>query len=746
MAPNPSEGEPLENRVLDWMSRPEYRPAKAKGLARQMEIGQEDYPRFREAVRGLLRAGRVVFGSNRSLRTPAPEPPRGGSRGVLTRDPSGRFVVKAGPGGPVIRFRAVDMGEARPGDTVIYKVIRRRSPAGEDPSTMWGRVDAVVSRASSRMVGTLFLRDGQARVRVDGTTLAHSLRVGDASAKGARPGDLVVVEILRMPTPEDAHGEGVILEVLGPRGAAGVDLLAVIRNHALPDAFPAEALEEAHHQAENFREDAITGRTDFTRDFVITIDPADARDFDDAVFVTRDGKGHWALWVHIADVGYFVPPGGPLDREARRRATSVYLPGKVLPMFPEAISNHLASLQEGRVRVVKTVRVDFDPKGRVTAQSFFEGIIRVRRRLTYEQAQELVEADKAPAGEEPLWTLMELMRELAALLNQRRLARGALELDMAEPVLEYDEEGRVNGAHWRRQKTSNKIIEEFMLAANEAVARHLDENKVSYIRRVHPEPEATRLRGFGRFVGRLGMELDNPEDRFALQRLLEKTSGTSEARAVHIALLRSLRMAVYSAEEDVHYALATTQYCHFTSPIRRYPDLVVHRQLARLMRQGRAPADAQELEVLARHCSDCERRAEAATRELVKRRILAYLADRVGEEYDAVVTGVAEYGIFAQGEQMPAEGRVHVSALGQDYFRLDEEAQALEGKRDGRRFRLGDRIRVAVARVDQERLQLDWRLTGTDPTPSPVSRARYPVKVRRPRNKGESSKRKRDKE
>jgi ribonuclease R len=732
---NSPDGEPLENRVLDWMSRPEYRPAKAKAVARQMEIGQEDYPRFREAVRALLRAGRLVFGGNRSLRTPAPEPPRAGSRGVLARDAAGRFVVRAGPSGPVVRFRAADLGEARPGDTVIYRVIRRRSPATDDPAAMWGRVDAVVSRASSRMVGTLFLRDGQPRVRLDGTTLAHGLRVGDAGAKGARPGDLVVVEILRTPTPEDPHGEGVILEVLGPRGAAGVDLLAVIRNHGLPDTFPTDALAEAHHQAENFREETVTGRTDFTRDFVITIDPVDARDFDDAVFVTRDPKGNWSLWVHIADVGQFVPPGGPLDREARRRATSVYLPGKVLPMFPEAISNHLASLQEGRVRLVKTARVDFDSQGRVTRQSFFEGMIRVKRRLTYEQAQELVEAVNPPAGEEALWSLMALMRELAALLNRRRLGRGALELDMAEPVLEYDDDGKVSGAHWRRQKTSNKIIEEFMLAANEAVARHFDEHKVPFIRRIHPEPEPMRLRSFGRFVQRLGLPLSNPEDRFALQALLGRTSGTPEARAVHIAMLRSMRMAVYSADEDVHYALATSQYCHFTSPIRRYPDLVVHRQLARLMRQGRAPADAQELDVLARHCSDCERRAEAATRELVKRRILAYLADRIGEEYDAVVTGVAEYGIFAQGEQMPAEGRVHVSALGSDNFRLDEEAQALEGKQGGARFRLGDRIRVAVARVDQERLQLDWRLSGIQPSPPPALRAKYPVKVRRPRGK-----------
>lgn len=332
---------------------------------------------------------------------------------------------------------------------------------------------------------------------------------------------------------------------------------------------------------------------------------------------------------------------------------------------------------------------------------------------------------------------MALMRELAALLNRRRLARGALELDMAEPVLEYDDDGKVRGAHWRKQKTSNKIIEEFMLAANEAVARHFDEHKVPFIRRIHPEPEPMRLRGFGRFVQRLGLPLSNPEDRFALQALLGRTSGTPEARAVHIAMLRSMRMAVYSADEDVHYALATSQYCHFTSPIRRYPDLVVHRQLARLMRQGRAPADAQELDVLARHCSDCERRAEAATRELVKRRILAYLADRIGEEYDAVVTGVAEYGIFAQGEQMPAEGRVHVTALGADNFRLDEEAQALEGKQGGIRFRLGDRIRVAVARVDQERLQLDWRLSGIQPSPPPALRAKYPVKVRRPRGKVE---------
>jgi len=727
-----SSSDPFEDRVLEWMARPEYRPTKAKGLARQMEISQEEYPFLRDALRALLRAGRLVFGSNRSLRMPTPEPPRGTLRGVLMRDSAGRFVVRGVVGLPTVRFRAADLGEARPGDTVIYKVIRRVSPASDDPTVAWGRVDAVISHASSRMVGTLFLRDGQPRVRLDGTTLAHSLRVGDVSAKGAQAGDLVVVEILRVPTAEDPHGEGVILEVLGPRGAAGVDLLAVIRNHALPDTFPQDVLDEALHQADQFDEQAIVGRTDFSNDPVITIDPVDAKDFDDAVHVVRDERGNWTLWVHIADVGHFVPPGGPLDREARRRATSVYLPGKVLPMFPEAISNHLASLQEGRLRLVKTARIEFDSKGRVTGSAFYEGVIRVARRLSYDQAQELLDAPVGPVGDEALWSRLSAMKDLAELLHRRRLARGALELEMAEPVLEYDENGKVSGAHWRWQKTSNKIIEEFMLAANEAVARHLDENKVPYLRRIHPEPEPHRLRGFGRFVQRLGMPLDNPEDRFSLQALLDRSRHAPEARAVHFALLKSMRMAVYSALEDTHYALATNQYCHFTSPIRRYPDLVVHRQLARLLKHGRAPADVQELDVLARHCSDCERRAEAATRELVKRRLLAYLADRIGEEYDAIVTGVAEYGIFAQGEQIPAEGRVHVSALGSERFQLDEDAQALEGGK-GKRFRLGDRIRVAVARVDQERLQLDWRLAGSDPSPPPPPRTRYPVKTKRPR-------------
>ena len=313
--------------------------------------------------------------------------------------------------------------------------------------------------------------------------------------------------------------------------------------------------------------------------------------------------------------------------------------------------------------------------------------------------------------------MLRRMRDLALLLRKKRFKRGSLQLEMPEAVLEYDADGRVSGAHFAEHNLSHQIVEEFMLAANEAVAEHFTRHEVPFLRRVHPAPNEEKLEAFAQFADLLGHPMKRAQDRFELQRVLDATADKPERAAVHFALLRSLKQATYSPIRDEHYALASKDYCHFTSPIRRYPDLQVHRLLDRWIKTGSASANVEELVALGEHCSKMERRAETAERELVKTRILTYLSTRLGEKLDAVITGVADYGLFAQAQQFPAEGLIHVSSLVDDFYWFDEAAHTLEGRRTKRRFRLGDRVRVEVARVDLQRRMLDLRLADTPPKP-----------------------------
>jgi ribonuclease R len=611
------------------------------------------------------------------------------------------------------------VADAATGDEVLVRVTRRARGPERGPV---GRIVRVVERATHHFVGTYVERGGEGLVIVDGTKFSEPIWVGDAGAKNVRPNDKVVVEIVRFPAP-GLSGEGVITEVLGARGAPGVDTLSVIRAFNLPVAFSAEALAEARQQAARFREDDLQGREDFTSWLTITIDPEDARDFDDAVSLTYDShKRHWHLGVHIADVAHFVPPGSALDREARERGNSVYLPQRVLPMLPEVISNHLASLQQGRVRYVKSVLMEFTQHGQRVHTRFTEAAIRVARRLTYTQVQQFL--DGSPEAErlqlpQEIRDLLLRMRDFAMVLRERRRKRGALELYVPEVELEYDAEGKVCGAHYAPHDVSHQIIEEFMLAANEAVAEHLQSLGVPFLRRIHAPPAPHKLREFAEFARELGYDIDPryATDRFQLQRVLEQSRHRPEVHAVHYALLRSLKQAEYSPVEEGHYALASEHYCHFTSPIRRYPDLTVHRLLGRWLRTGKVSADEQELLALGAHCSFTERRADEAERELVRMKLLDYLSQRIGMELEAIITGVEPFGFFAQSPLLPVDGLVHISSLTDDYYYHDESTHSLIGRRTKRRFRLGDRVRVKVVHVDLYRHELDFRLADTDGHP-----------------------------
>jgi ribonuclease R len=681
---------------------------------------------------------------DRAARTKPPGTPatdRGGVSGVFRRAAGGYGFVRpldapAGDKSHDIHVAAVASLDAATGDTVRVRLSKARDVRRPGPS---GEIVEVVKRRTTRFVGSYFEATDLGWVQIDGTGFARPVAVGDPGAKGVRPHDKVVVEMVRFPT-HLRDGEGVIVEVLGKAGAAGVDTLTIIHEFGLPGEFPEAALDDARRQADRFDESVPPDRRDLTDRTIVTIDPVDARDFDDAISLERVERGHWLLGVHIADVSHFVREGSPLDQEARNRGTSVYLPDRVIPMIPEIVSNNLASLQPGKVRYARSCWIEFTPDGVPVHAAEEPTAIKSARRFTYEEVDVFLgDPDTAAVAMTPeVRALLGRMRDLARILRSRRMARGALQLEMPEVKIDLDRDGRVTGAHVAENTESHQIIEEFMLAANEAVANALAAAGAGFLRRIHPQPDPRKLRQLTEFVSELGFEVDTLESRFELQRLLDMARRKPEEHAVHYAVLRSLTRAAYGPQEDGHYALASDCYCHFTSPIRRYPDLTVHRALAAIAKGRRPPAEG--LMTLGAECSELERRAESAERELKKLKLLLFLSNQIGAEMDAVVTGVEAFGLFVQGLAIPAEGLVPLDALPDDSYRYDRASHTLSGRRPGQSFRLGDRVRVAVARVDLERRELDFRLLGFGRRGSVAPpRPRRPSKPSTPKGRGKKA-------
>ena len=598
-----------------------------------------------------------------------------------------------------------------------------RSPkSGSESDAPMGKIVEILERDTMRFVGTYDCDDDVAIVDVDGKLFRTPIYVGDPSACPARSGDKVVIDMVRFPT-HTRYGEGVVVEVLGPHGTPELDTQLIIHQFGLPTEFPDEVIKAAQDQAAQFDESITPDRYDATGETTLTIDPADARDFDDAVSLTKLECGHWRLGVHIADVAHFVQKGSPIDREAEKRGTSVYLPDKVIPMLPEVISNSLASLQPNKVRLTKSVWVEMTEDGIPVDVEVKRSAIRSDSRLNYDEVTEFL-ADPKPFRNRnvrseyrlapDVFRLLSDMFTLAMILRDRRLARGALELTMPEIKLLLDDDGKVCGSKLVEHLPANQIIEEFMLAANEAVAGFLEQKGLLFLRRVHAMPSYRKMKQFSQFVKSLGVDTVSAdmllESRFEIQALLERIKGRPEEAAINFALLRSMQKAVYSPAEDGHYALASSCYCHFTSPIRRYPDLTVHRLLDQLLFGNKPRNDMRALFLLGEHCSQCERTAEAAERELVKLKLINYLATKIGEQMTGVVTGVERYGFYVQGEEIPAVGLVRIRSLEGRYY-YDADSHSLIGTR-GPTFRLGDRVVIEIADANPNTRRIDFTFVG----------------------------------
>jgi ribonuclease R len=744
----------LEDQIVEHLSAPKYRPIDGGALAKKLKVSKKGMPKFRTAVETLVSAGKIRTGKKDRLQLKAAA---GFVTGIVKKITSGAaFVITNEPSTAAkkkdVYVSARDLHDAQTGDEVMVRLISRRRSGGQ----RCGQIEKVLERASNVFVGSYLEAQGQAFVRVDGTAFQGDIHVGDPGAKGAQPDDKVVIEMLRFPTA-NRIGEAVLTEVLGQRGDPGVDTMAVVYSLGVPFEFSEDVLEDARLQAEHFDETDFGDRTDLTKETIVTIDPATARDFDDAISLRKDKRGHWQLGVHIADVAHFVPPGGPLDRSAKDRGTSTYLPRHVIPMLPEVVSNGLASLQEGNVRYTKTVFIEFDAQGNPQGAEVANTVIKVSKRFAYEQVMPIIKDPQSQKGKvsAKVTQLLVKMYELAMTLRKNRFAAGALQMGVPEVEIDFDDDGNVTGAHERHHDESHEIIEEFMLAANIAVAQILASRDIPFLRRVHGTPDELRLKNFQEFCHGLGYELEKFQSKKDIQKLINSVAGEPAERAINFALLRAMKQAEYSPEEFGHYALSEDNYCHFTSPIRRYPDLTIHRMVGELA-AGRKPKinSMGELLQLGKHCSTTERRAEKAERELKRIRLLRYLEDKVGTEMEAMITGVESFGIFCQGTDIPAEGLVHISSLSDDFYTYDQTSRSLTGDRSKVEYRLGDPITVLIANVDVDRRQLDLRVVasakkrpkGRSPVPgkskAPIKRSRKGAssKARTPKKKGKKRK------
>lgn len=702
------------DELLEYMRHDAYKPLTVQELVEVFGLtGGDAFRDFVKLLNRLEDEGEVV--RTRTNRYGVPERMNLVVGRLQIKARGFGFLTPDTPGEPDIYIPASDMNGALSGDKVMAR-IEKGSAHGMRRE---GKIIRVLERAANRVVGKFVRHRDHAFVTPLDKRFPQDVFIGAEDMLDAHDGYVVVAEITEFPTATRGP-EGKVVEVLGHPDAPGIDILAVVRKYGLPEAFPDEVLEAAEAIPLELSAQDYEGRRDLRDEVIVTIDGEDAKDLDDAVQVERLENGNYRLGVHIADVGYYVKEGSPLDKEAFKRATSVYLVDRVIPMLPQRLSNNICSLNPKVDRLTLSCEMEITPAGEIVRHDVFPSVICTTERMTYTNVRKILDdRDEALiARYEPLVPMFEAMKELAEILNRKRMARGAIDFDFDEVKVVVDDEGHPIDIVPRHRSIAERIIEEFMLAANETVAEHFHWLEVPFIYRIHEEPSLEKMMEFNEFIHNFGYHvkgLGNHVRPRALQDILEKANGTREERVIATLMLRSMRQARYSPECVGHFGLAAEFYTHFTSPIRRYPDLCIHRIIREVL-AGPLPEKREQrlrdfVDMAARQSSERERVAQDAERECDQLKMVEFMLEHLGEEFDGIISGVTQFGLFIQLEN-GVEGLIHVSYLNDDYYVFNDKQMALVGERARRVFRLGDPVRVEVIAASKENLTVDFGLVA----------------------------------
>lgn len=699
-----------QERILQYMREDAYKPLTIEELVSVLKIRKDEIGSFSAVIDEMERAGYIV--KTRRGRYGMPEKMNlvvgrlhGHQRGF-------GFIISDSPGIEDVFIPAEGMNGAMHNDRVIARISGKSS----SERSREGEIIRILERANKTVVGCFEKNKSFGFVNPDDARIHYDIFIPGDEIHSAKTGQKVIVEILKWPERR-RNPEGRIIEILGQKDKPGIDILSIIKKHNLPELFPYKVIRQTEKIPDTIREVDLKGRVDLRNKRIVTIDGEDAKDLDDAVSIELLENGHYLLGVHIADVGYYVPENTPLDLEARERGCSVYLVDRVIPMLPPILSNNICSLNPGTDRLTISVLIEIDDTGKVAAYDIKPSVIKSSERMTYNNVTKILEGSDTELLKKYDYLLEDFrnMRDLCKILNEKRKIRGSIDFELYESKVILNKEGKAVDIIRKERTFSDQIIEEFMLICNEVIAEHIYWLNIPFVYRVHEEPDPEKILILKNILHNLGYSVSKMREikPKTLQEILSRVKGEREEKVINMMLLRSLKQARYSELNLGHFGLAVNYYSHFTAPIRRYPDLVIHRiireHLEGKMTQGRQEYLNKIISNIAKNASERERIAEEAERESVDLKKVEYMEDKIGMEFDGIISSLTSFGMFVELENT-VEGLVHVSNMLDDYYIFYEDKLIFQGERTNKTYRIGDPVTVKVIKVSKELIQIDFEL------------------------------------